>query len=57
MEVCMGLKRQGPRVFASNSTVMVRLASTCVLAVTWGRLRPRSPMASTLMPVSSQMAW
>ncbi|MNT67386.1 hypothetical protein D3C72_2055220 [compost metagenome] len=57
-----GLKSQGPRAFASNSTVMVRLLSTCVLAGTFTSL-PATPLPGTwrsdsdrmLMPVISQM--
>jgi len=54
-----GLKAQGPCALASNSTVMVRLVSTWVLAGcaaalpgTW-----RSDRARMLMPVASQMRW
>jgi len=60
-EDCAGLKSQGPRALASNSTVMVRLRSTCVFA---GAVRDvQLPVAtrwsasvSTLMPRASQMA-
>jgi hypothetical protein len=53
---CAGLNSQGPRALASNSTVMVRDRSTCVLAAA---VDPPgtcfSPSARMLMPVSSQM--
>ena len=56
MELTAGLKSNKPRELASNSTVMLRDRSTCVLAL---RLPApditRSLIANTLMPSASQM--
>ena len=55
-----GLNCQGPRTLASNSTVIVRLVSTCVLSLTSAPALPppgtcRSDSDRMLMPVTSQM--
>jgi hypothetical protein len=53
------LKSQGPRAFASNSTVMMRLVSICVLEGLVPRTlscTSRSETESTLMPSAVQIA-
>ena len=57
-ERCAGLKSKGPRALASNSTVIVRERSTCVLPPSAGLPTPltwRSDSDSTLMPSASQI--
>ena len=56
MERNSGLNAQGPRALVSKTTVMVREASTWVFLTLPRKVRSTSPVASTLMPVNSQMA-
>ncbi len=57
-ERCSGLKSHGPRALASNSTVMVRDRSTCVLRAVSPPAQPAersSAKVSTFTPSASQI--